>query len=82
MGTLEFLFEGMPAGIFQCSQYPTDNGRYPYMPYRGPGHLLMGEALKKHGRARCYYEAGNGERVYFNVVSCPEYGVLELAGFR
>jgi hypothetical protein len=73
---LEFWFQRLPVGVFQEPEYPRASGRYRYMPYRGPGHLRMGQALMK-GPARCYYKAGWWRRK-FTVKSVPEYGVLEV----
>ena len=34
---LEFMFEGMPVGYFQEPEFPSTDGSYHYMPYRGLG---------------------------------------------
>jgi hypothetical protein len=78
---LEFLFENMPVGYFQTSEFPASDGSYRYMPYRGPGHYYMGVKLRETGSAQCRYNTGD-ESVTFIVRSCPEYGVLELTGFE
>jgi hypothetical protein len=78
---LKFMFKGMPVGHFEESEYPRRDGRYRYMPYRGPGHLQMQTELRNSARAECHYEFG-GERVTFAVEDYPEYGVLELANFE
>ena len=78
---LEFMFEGMPVGYFQEPEFPSTDGSYHYMPYRGPGHYRMGISLGETGKARCTYDSVR-ERVLFTVRSCPEYGVLELVEFE
>ena len=78
---LEFIFEGLPVGLFQGPQFPVNDGRYRYEPYRGPGHYGMQTELRKAGSARCSYDSGDA-RVFFIVRACPEYGVLQLADFQ
>jgi hypothetical protein len=78
---LEFMFEDMPVGYFQESEFPATDGSYHYMPYRGPGHYRLGLRLQETGRAQCCYDVGS-ERVLFVVRRCPEYGVLELIEFE
>ncbi len=77
---LEFLLNGMPVGYFEESEYPRQDGRYRYVPYRSLGHYQMHTALE-HGHVRCYYTLGS-EKISFAVLDCPEYGILELADFR
>ena len=78
---LDFRFNGMPVGYFEESEYPRQDGRYRYMPYRGPGHYQMQTERREKGHVRCYYTVGP-ERVSFAVLDCPEYGCLELGDFR
>ena len=78
---LEFLFDGLPVGVFEEPEFPKCDGRYHYMPYRGPGHYEMQTALQKSGSARCSYKDADG-RTSFTVMSCPAYGILELSGFK
>ena len=78
---LEFKFNGMPVGYFEESEYPRNDGRYRYMPYRGLGHYQMGIELREKGRARCNYTVGS-EEVSFAVLDCPEYGFLKLGEFQ
>jgi hypothetical protein len=80
-GKLEFMFRGMPVGYFEGAERPQKDGLQHYMPYRGPGHLAMQREWREKGRARCSYEVGF-ERVSFDVVGCPEYGILDLADFE
>ena len=80
MKELEFFIGELQVGVFEEPQYPKNPGRYRYEPYRGPGHLELQEKLRSGGTARCHYE-NNKEQIYFAVVSCPEYGVLELTNF-
>jgi hypothetical protein len=78
---LEFEFNGMPVGCFEEPEYPRQDGRYRYMPYRGPGHYQMGIELREKGIARCTYTIGS-EQFSFAVLDSPEYGVLELGEFQ
>lgn len=75
----EFEFEGRPVGIF-TSGAPTGEGLAAYMPYRGPGHHDMQMVLRAGATARCAYLSEKG-RVHFDVLGCPNYGVLSLANF-
>lgn len=77
----EFSYQDMPVGCFEEESFPAAAGRFRYMPYRGPGHYEMQTALSAGSRPECSYREGN-RIVSFVVVDCPEYGVLELAGFR
>jgi hypothetical protein len=71
---LDFLYGDMPVGHFtEGTAYPTVPGMYKYMPYRGLGHLRMGEELRRAGSAGCAYVGPEG-RVTFLVRECPEYG--------
>ena len=78
---IEFLFEEMPVVIFTNKSKPVVDGVYSYEPYRGPGHYDMQQALKEFGLALCRYTE-NGKVVNFSVLSCPEYGKLQLAKFN
>lgn len=60
---------------------PRSVGRCRYDPFRGGGHLMLGHELASKGKAECWYEDG-AARVCFQVISCPEYGVLDLDNFR
>ncbi len=73
---LEFSFDGLPVGHFE-DRAPFGAGRYRYMPYRGPGHLKMGEVLRGGAHARCVFTDGK-KRYEFLVTGVPEYGVLEI----
>jgi len=75
-----FFFEGNPVGYFLEDQLPASPGSYKYMPYRGPGHYKLGQALSSRGPQRCHYFL-NGEPRNFTVVSFVSYGLLELSGF-
>ena len=77
---LEFWYEGMPVGYFVGPTFPSGPGRYRYEPYRGPGHYEMQTALRSGQRPTCTFVSG-GRRHSCAVVSCPEYGVLELIEF-
>ena len=78
---LEFTFNGMPVGIFEETEYPRQSGLYHYLPFRCPGHYHMQMELSKQGSARCHYKVGP-KQVFFTVVDCPRYGILELADFE
>jgi hypothetical protein len=75
---LEFRFGGHAAGRFDdVVTYPKVPGRYKYMPYRGPGHLLLQEECRRSGFARCTYAAPGGDCV-FSARTCAEYGILDI----
>ncbi len=38
---LEFLLNGIAVGYFEDSEYPRQDGRYRYVPYRSVGHYQM-----------------------------------------
>lgn len=76
-----FFFEGLPAGYLSGEALPQGTGNFRYVPYRGPGHHNLGQALKLHGPQRCHYLA-SGEERHFTVVKWISYGLLELAGFE
>jgi hypothetical protein len=76
----EFEFAGNIVGFFADGVVPFTAGLYHYMPYRGLGHYRMQEELDNSSHVQCrYYD--NGISVSFVVLSCPEYGVLNLASF-
>jgi hypothetical protein len=77
----DFYFDGTPVGAFEEPNMPLYPGRYRYGPYRGPGHYLVGVALKAGDHPRCYYDRA-GIRISFSVSSIPEYGNIELCDFR
>ena len=81
MKELIFYFARMPVGHFERGVYPTIDGQYRYMPFRGPGHYEMQTSLERGDEVRCSYDAG-GQQVTFAVRECPEYGALVLADFR
>jgi len=58
---LDFSCGGKVAGRFiDMTSYPRTAGRYRYLPYRGPGHLLLQEECHRSGFARCTYEGADG----------------------
>ena len=75
-----FFFEGNPVGYFLEYQLPILPGRYKYIPYRGPGHYNLGQALRSNGPQRCHYLL-NGQPRNFTVASWVSYGLLELSDF-
>ncbi len=70
----EFFFEEHVVGLFE-DQLPSSPGEYRYMPFRGPGHLRLVEALDCSGSQRCYCVI-EGEKHYFTVLKAPSQGVL------
>lgn len=72
----DFEYEGQPVGHFLFAG-PTEDGDARYMPFRGPGHYAMQTARRAGGQPLCSY-ASTGERIWFQVIACPEYGVLTL----
>ncbi len=77
----EFLFDGMPVGLFKAGAVPVSDGSYAYVPFRGPGDYKMQLRLRESGSARSYYIAKN-QRIFFTVCACPQNGVLQLAAFQ
>lgn len=77
----EFEFGGLPVGLFKDGVHPAVEGEYSYEPYRGPGHYDMSSALGAGQKPRCSY-ANAGQRVFFDVTACPEYGFLSLENFE
>jgi hypothetical protein len=76
---LDFYFEGSQVGIFE-EEFPDHDGTYSYMPYRSSGHYNLQQALKKSPGQRCHY-LKDGFIYNFTVLTCPEYGRLELIDF-
>ena len=66
----------MPVGCFENQCVLSMPGRFRYMPYRGPGHHEMQMALRNGQRPRCTISDTS-----FEIVECPEYGVLVLSAF-
>lgn len=77
----EFLLDGMAVGLFKDGAYPRVAGRYPYEPYRGPGHYEMVTRVRAGRVARCYYDQGE-LRVSFSVRALPGYGMIETDDFE
>jgi len=75
-----FFFEGNPVGYFLEDLLPAAPGRYKYIPYRGPGHYNLGQAVSARGPQRCHYLV-NGQPRKFTVVSFVSYGLLDLSDF-
>jgi hypothetical protein len=73
----EFFFEECSVGYFE-DQPPHLPGQYRYMPFRGPGHYRLGQALASSGPQRCYYLAA-GEKHFFTVERIPSLHVLEVS---
>jgi hypothetical protein len=77
----EFRYNGEGVGLFSHGIRPCCDGDYDYEPYRGPGHYEMQLALESGATPRCCYSDGD-QRVWFDVLECPSYGVLTLARFE
>ena len=75
----DFEYEGNAVGHFLFTG-PDRDGNARYEPFRGPGHHHLQEALRAGSQPRCSY-AHEGAHIWFNVIACPEYGVLTLANF-
>src|SRR5689334_18285903 len=73
----KFFFRGIEVGELAAGTPMVSGGRRPYMPYRGPGHYAMQMALQTQVPACCETFGPTG-RVEFEVLGCPEYGVLEI----
>jgi len=80
----------MEVGEFKSR--PKCAGRYEYLPYRGPGHYEMHQALKTEKEIICTFAKRNLTPRKMNrivqatwqitVFSCPEYGILETSSPR
>jgi hypothetical protein len=67
-------------GRFEEDPLPSAAGCYRYVPYRSLGHFQFQESLRTSGPQRCHYVIGR-KKHHFTVMSCPSYGLLELAEF-
>ena len=76
---LGILYEGYYAGFFVGPHRPSVEGRYRYKPHRGGGYYKLHCALRDGAHPRCTFRARPD--ISFTVLSCPEYGVLELSDF-
>lgn len=74
------MFDDLPVGYFETSEYPMDNGEYKYMAFRGFGHYEMQMKLKELGKACCFYKSDE-QVVWFGVLSSNQ-GYLTLTNFR
>ena len=74
---IEFFFGSHVVGYFE-DQPPLSAGEYPYMPFRGPGHFLLGQELKRKGPQYCHYVT-NDENRYFTVARIARPHVLEVS---
>jgi hypothetical protein len=73
-----FYYKEETAGYFECTRLPASEGRYGYTPVRGLGHkALMEDLCEENGSVKCYFDLDDS-RFYFDVLSCPEQGVLEI----
>ena len=70
----EFFFEEQTAGYFE-DQLPSAPGQYRYIPFPGPGHLRLVEALASSGSQHCYYMK-EGKKHYFIVLRASSHGIL------
>lgn len=69
----------MPVGYFEGGA-PREPGYYGYMPFRGLGNLLLGEALEAGEQPICFYSA-DGITVRFRVAGRTKAGTLHLIDF-
>lgn len=76
---LIFTYDDSPVGYFETETYPTKDGSYQYMAFRGYGHYEMQMKLKSSGKARCHYEIDK-KKVGFDVVNSNK-GILTLTNF-
>ncbi|MDB5105014.1 MAG: hypothetical protein JWP91_2703 [Fibrobacteres bacterium] len=81
MREIEFHYRGMPVGQFKDDPAPIAKGIYGYKAYRGPGDADMRQAVETEGKARCYYDTGEG-RLFFSVRPPVEAGILNLDDFE
>ncbi|WP_150110500.1 hypothetical protein [Granulicella mallensis] len=51
------------------------------MPLRSLGHLRFHQTLKENKKARVSF-AFDGSQIEFEVVACPQYGVLEVGSIN
>ena len=76
---LTFEHKGQRVGYFQgLDAYPTQPGKYRYMPYRGLGHFNMIEECARAGRAQCTFTAPNGT-IGFVAKPAGEYGMIDVS---
>lgn len=74
-----FYYNGETAGYFECTRLPVSEGRYGYTPVRGLGHqALMKDLCENLQTVKCYFDLDDS-RYYFDVLDCPEQGVLEIS---
>ena len=74
-----FYYNGETAGFFDCTRLPVSEGRYGYTPVRGLGHqALMKDLCENKLEVKCYFDQGDS-RFNFDVLDCPEQGVLEIS---
>jgi hypothetical protein len=64
-------------GYFE-DQLPSRPGLYQYMPFRGPGHLRLVQALASAGPQRCYYLV-EGEPHYFIAERVSSLHILQVS---
>ena len=74
---IQFFFGHEAVGYFE-DQLPSSAGEYRYMPFRGPGHFLLGQELTRKGPQYCHYVV-NGETRYFTVARIPRPNILEVS---
>ena len=78
---LAFFIDGVFAATFEEENFPEADGRYRYMPWRGPGHYDLATTMRAFGFARCFYEDGP-DVVHFTARPDTEYGFLNLSDFQ
>ena len=85
---MNFFIGEHPVGVFRCRGYPTSPGVYRYEPYRGTGHMMMANLLRKENEVTCWFTR-RGKRFELAVtgevlVAIPRrpYWVLAVAAVR
>jgi hypothetical protein len=73
---VRFFLGNEVVGYFE-DQPPLSAGQYPYMPFRGPGHLRLVQELARKGPQYCHCVV-NGETRYFTVERITMW-VLEVS---
>jgi len=72
-----FFLGTQVVGYFE-ERLPSSPGFYRYMPFRGPGHFQLAQALVSIGPQRCYYIA-EGEPHYFIAERIQNPNVLQVS---
>ena len=76
-GHRDFSFDGNVVGYFESDAFPGVAGRYRYIPYRGTGHYMMGQAVYRGEAPRCHFTDGDAV-LAFVVRGLPEVHVIDI----